>query len=87
MNFHLYVIKDVKSSYQPQVYVFANDDIAKRWFYQMYRDAVDREPNSPLASFPEDFNLYCIGSFDTELGEVRSYQSTYVCCLKDFKEV
>lgn len=87
MSLGLYAVKDVKACYQPQVYVFANDDVAKRFFYQLYRDAVDREPNSPLAAYPEDFNLYHIGSFDTDLGEVRSYQSTYVCCLKDFKEV
>jgi hypothetical protein len=87
MTFYLYVIKDIKSCYQPQVYSFVNDDMAKRWLYQLYRDAVDREPNSALASYPDDFKLFRIGYFETDDGSLEGTDSVYICSLSDFKEV
>lgn len=90
MSYKLYVIRDKRSCYQPQVYSFQNDAIACRFAYQMYHEAVDKEPNSPLASFPADFELYCIGSFETD-GLLNPFSiPEQVCCFDsfvDFKEV
>ena len=45
MSYKLYVIEDVKASYGPQVLSFVNDEVAMRWFYQLYRDSLERDPN------------------------------------------
>lgn len=87
MSYNLYVIFDKKSCYQPQIYSFGNDETAQRFCYQLYHDALDRDSNSPLASFPEDFDLYCIGTFDSD-GDLTSLPNPrYVCPFIAFREV
>lgn len=87
MIYKLYVIEDVKASYGPQILSFANDDIATRWFSQLYRDSVKSDPNGALASFPEDFRLCYIGTFDTDNCEGAFERPEYICHMTDFMEV
>lgn len=87
MSYKLYVIRDTQSCFQPQIYAFQNDSIAKRFAYQMYHEAIDKEPNSPLASFPNDFALYCIGSFNTDGSLDPLSVPVQVCSFYSFKEV
>lgn len=87
MNYKLYVVRDIKSGFQPQIYAFQNDSIAKRFAYQLYHDVVDREPNNPLASFPADFTLYSIGLFSTDGTLEADPLQEVICSFSDFKEV
>lgn len=61
MKVRYYSVKDLKGGFgQPHPY--ANDEIAKR----NYRAALsDNKPNL-VNQFPEDFDLYFIGTFDDE---------------------
>ena len=36
-------------------------------------DYVRREPDSVLAQHPEDFTVFCVGSFDDETGKLTSF--------------
>ena len=87
MSYKLYVIRDKRSGYQPQVYSFQNDAIAIRFCYQMYHEAIDKEPNSPIASFPGDFELCSIGVLDTEGLLVPDPCFKQVCSFDTFCEV
>lgn len=62
----IYSIKDVKSGFT-SIFQSANDDIAKRDFSA----AVNGAPNL-LNSFPEDFELWRVGDFNIQSGEVSS---------------
>lgn len=87
MSYKLYLIKDIHSCFQPQVYCFQNDDMAKRWFYQLYRDAVDHEPNGVFAAFPDDFQLWSVGDLECDDGFLHGHNAKFVCKLSEFKEV
>lgn len=87
MIYKIYLIIDDKVGYQPQVYTFINDDVAKRWFNQLYKDSLEREPNGTLASYPFDFKLYCVGDLHTDTGSIDSIVPKYICTLSDFTEV
>ena len=84
MIFTLYCVKDRKAdAFTFNIFVADNDACAKRAFYQMYKDAVDSAPNSPLASYPADFELYCIGIFDTSEAIVDT-DKRFICSASSF---
>ena len=87
MSYKLYVIEDVKASYGPQVLSFVNDEVAMRWFYQLYRDSLERDPNGPYASYPEDFRLCYVGTFDCDDCHGSFERPMVISCMKDFSEV
>lgn len=91
----IYCIKDIKTAYQPELFVFDSDYAAKRWFHQLILDyqASDRLKNSPLVLYPEDFILQCVGEFNILSGVVQNYLSdpdgdipcpSLVCRATDF---
>lgn len=86
MIYKLYVIQDVKASYQPQILSFENDAIAMRWFRQLYQDSVDRDPNGSFASYPEDFRLMYLGMFDCDDGHITYDKPTFICSMHDFRK-
>ena len=62
----LYAIKDVKAGYQsPQEFV--NDEVAIRAFKMATSD-----PRTMLGQVPADFELWKIGEFDLQTGELKS---------------
>lgn len=73
--------------FQPQLYAFQNDAIATRFAYQLYHEAIANEPNSPLASFPGDFELYYVGDFDTGGSLEPRVVPLQVLSFNTFKEV
>ena len=64
MIFGIYAIKDAKSSFMPCT-VDTNDATAIRNF-----EHAVRQPDSLLASHPNDFALYKVGAFDNTTGVV-----------------
>lgn len=60
----IYSVRDVKVGFMPPT-VFQNDDVANRSFQS---DVLSS--NGVLLTHPDDFSLYCLGSFDTETGEI-----------------
>lgn len=70
-------IKDVKALTFLAPQTFANTDVAKRAVSQAISS-----PGSVLHDYPEDFELYVIGSFDDTTGEiVKDFK--FVCNLKE----
>lgn len=62
----LYAIKDVKAGFQtPQEFV--NDEVAIRAF-----KIATSDPRTMLGQVPADFELWKIGEFDLQSGELRS---------------
>lgn len=60
-------VYDKKASvYQPPM-SFPNLATAMRSYSMVQRQS----PNSPLAQFPEDFDLYAVGNFDQLSGEIQ----------------
>lgn len=86
MTRRIYCIKDRKAgviSSAPML--FENDNVAIRWFHQVYADAVDRDRNSALASYPEDFELVSLGEFDLASGVIDSDGGCmFVCAANKF---
>lgn len=69
MKYNLYGVRDIKSNmfWQPQM--DTNDETAKRGFAMMINGSDLRQ----ITGFaPGDFDLYRLGSFDSETGEVVS---------------
>ncbi len=86
MMFNAYCIKDKKAGFfLTQIMIFDNDDVAKRGLYESYMNACDNNPHSPLASYPEDFELWRIGVFDTVSGEVNG-EIEYICSASAFRK-
>ncbi len=84
MMLNVYALKDKKaSSFIPQIMFYDNDDVAKRGLYEMYKTSCDKNPHSPLASYPADFEFYRIGYFDTCSGEIDS-DVNFVCSANAF---
>ena len=82
--FNIYALKDKKAcAFIPQIMFYDNDEVAKRGLYEMYKNACDNSPNSPLASYPADFELYRIGYFDNVTGEIDT-DVNFVCSANAF---
>lgn len=62
----VYVIFDLKSGYyMPDLMIFENDDVAKRWFDSYLHSVLDSNPNAPIVMYPSDFELRVVGTFDS----------------------
>lgn len=59
----IYAIKDcVVGEFMPQLYLFPNDDSAKRWF----------ENARAKADYPNDLQLFYVGGFNLSMGCITS---------------
>ena len=81
---NVYALRDKKAGYFiGQIMFYDNDDVAKRALYEMYKTACDKSPYSPLASYPEDFELYRIGYFDNTSGDIDT-DVNFICSANAF---
>lgn len=83
----VYCIKDRRTGFQPELMLFENDHVAKRWLYQLICDYKDSERlrNAPLIMYPDDFELWFVGNFDSTDGFVElGVKPTMVCTVADF---
>lgn len=80
MKFPLYSIKDDLIGYGVP-FAADNDAVAMRYFKQACS-----APESIYAQNKSQFNLYAIGLFNNESGEIFSEQTRYVCSALDFEK-
>lgn len=78
MEQRLYSIRDRKSGYLPPV-VDVNDETAKRNF----AFAIQRGDSMYLA-FPDDYDLYFVGTYETESGEITPCNPLFVASARSF---
>lgn len=62
----LYSIKDTKNKFM-RPFEEVNDDMAIRTL-----KAIANDKNTQIGMFPEDFELWCVGSFNEETAELTS---------------
>ena len=63
MKLNIYVIHDQKAESYMQPFYQVNHAVAVRSVAASFRD-----PNSAIASNPEDFTLFCVGTYDDGTG-------------------
>lgn len=67
MVMFLYSIRDVKSGFGFP-FSMQNDEVALRAF-----EAALHDSNSEMSKYPQDFEIWLIGAFNTETGDIDSY--------------
>lgn len=77
MKNNLYAIKDIKVGFRGLIEL-ANDEVAKRTLYL----TLEQDANSELAKVPQDFELWRVGYFDHEKGEIVG-ELEFICNLKE----
>lgn len=79
MKLGLYSIRDLKSNFAPPITI-SNNEVAKRWFGTRVNEDIT------MKFEPSDFDLYKVGEFDTETGEVMPIQKELLCNGKEFEK-
>ena len=79
MKHILVSLKDTKSGIFTPPIPFRSTDEARR----AYKEAILKDPM--LSKYPEDFDLYHVGDWDNETGEIKSYEGEYlfVCSIDE----
>lgn len=65
MKICYYCIKDTKANKFQQLWAAENDQVAIRNFKSLCNDA-----STLFGSYPEDFELYCVATFDNDDGSI-----------------
>lgn len=68
MRLALYAIKDQKFAFS-EVFPSRDDSSASRYFAMLINNAA---PNNVMNFAPKDFDLYQVGKFDSETGQIDS---------------
>ena len=63
LKLYLYSVKDKVANVYVEVITAVNHLVARRNFY-----SAGSVPGSQIARFPNDFELYCVGSFENDTG-------------------
>lgn len=63
MIVNLYSIYDLKAGVYNTIFTQFNDSVAQRSFLHLIKDK-----DSTISSSPEDYVLYCVGTFDDSKG-------------------
>lgn len=72
----LYAVRDSKVDEYNQPFCFVNDIVAKR---ALQMSVNDRQRSSMMTDYPADYDLYCIGQYDTSSAEISSIKPVHVC--------
>lgn len=64
MTFNLYSIKDEEMGFIPAI-PLKNDAVARRWYKEYQHE------NLTMKLFPNNFELYYMGTFDSETGRIE----------------
>ncbi len=78
MILQAYSIKDDKVGFYAPTYE-QNDKLAIRVFQSIYKDK-----NSTISSYPADFSLFAVGSFDTDTGLLTSQTPKFLVSAASF---
>lgn len=86
MTLNVYVVRDRKTCFGTDMFIQPNDEVALRHFGNLMQE-LKRSGNSALiVNYPDDFDLYCIGTYDSETGVVTDIPNRFVCCAVDFMQ-
>lgn len=77
----LYSVKDIKADRFNGPIMFPNEAMARRAF----ASAVNSDHPGLLSDYPEDAQIYCVGSFDDHSGAITP-ENTFVCTGLDLKK-
>ena len=69
MILELYSMRDKLSGWSPAI-PFTNEEIAKRYFKEQMNYS------TTVKTSPSDFEMYCVGEFDTETGQLKGYNKS-----------
>lgn len=73
MKYGIYAVRDKLAGYM-NLAIEGNDAIACRSFGTLVNSG-----NSVLSASPSDFDLYKLGSYDSESGSIESCTPSFVC--------
>ena len=77
----VYSVLDRKAMNFGQLMFFANGDMAKRGTADFMRAGGD----SPMIHYPDDFDLYLVGEFNTDNGQLQGHPTPeLICRFSDF---
>lgn len=79
MKIELFSVKDTKAGRFTGVVMFPNRQVARRAFTTAVNDKASQ---SLLSQYPEDAQIFCVGTFDDESGELVQ-TSEFVCNALD----
>lgn len=74
MTEFVYCVYDRKADLYNAPMFFVNDDVCKRSVMMALAGS-----DSPLARFPEDYQIVCIGRFNSDAGSLIPFDHTVVC--------
>lgn len=80
MKINMYSIKDTKLGKYCQPFVAPNNEISKRILHSTIKAG-----NNNIADYPEDFQLYKIGTFDEDTAELTT-DTQFVANATEFAE-
>lgn len=72
MIYGLYGINDLTAGNYAAPFIASGDSEAIRMLKCDHQRALQDAPNSPFAMFIGDYNLYHLGTYDTESGLIKS---------------
>lgn len=79
MKANLYSVRDIKMQKYGMPFVALNDDIAKRTLASTIKAG-----GTTISEFPEDFQLYKLGSYDDDTGELET-NNEFLANATEFK--
>lgn len=71
----LFAVRDVKADAYTALHPCANEAIARRSFMEAAQDT-----RSELAKYPEDYQLYLVGTWDPSSGEILGERTPKFIC-------
>lgn len=77
----VYSVFDRKAKVFGILMFFANDEMAKRGAADLMRAGGD----SPMNHYPDDFDVYKVGTFESDTGEIVGQVAELVVRFSDFK--
>jgi hypothetical protein len=86
MQIRIFSIRDAKSGVYHNPFFFSNPNLAARECHAMVNHG---GPESIIAKYPQDFDLYDCGEFDTETGRIvpQLEGPVFLFNLNNMKEV
>lgn len=79
MILKVYALTDLKAGNYSTPFFCASNGLAIRMFSDLVRD-----PKTTLSRHPDDFQLFCLGEFDDNSGELTSKKPEFLSKANDF---
>lgn len=77
MKLLVFAVKDTKANEYGTPLFFQTKEVAVR----SLSEVVNRQEDHPFYKYPQDFELFVIGEFNTENAEIKATEKTFVISL------